>query len=180
MAHSGGEWILQLPRGAGKRDTAQRFVVCGGKRSSVAASVIDSNGHATDALPTSTYQDPEMRPLTLRIASRHIPKAGAVCGSSALTDLCGGRQVTAVPTATVVLAIVLDLSARRIVGWALSHKPDANLVIKALDMAYEQRGRPQGLLFHSDQGPIWQSPVSPTALTLPHAPEHEPSWKLLG
>jgi putative transposase len=38
------------------------------------------------------------------------------------------------------------------VGWALSNKPDADLVIKALDMAYEQRGRPQGLLFHSDQG----------------------------
>jgi len=38
------------------------------------------------------------------------------------------------------------------VGWALSNKPDAELVIKALDMAYEQRGRPQGLLFHSDQG----------------------------
>jgi len=39
----------------------------------------------------------------------------------------------------------------RVVGWALSEKPDAELVIKALDMAYEQRGRPQGLLFHSDQ-----------------------------
>jgi len=38
------------------------------------------------------------------------------------------------------------------VGWALSEKPQADLVIKALDMAYEQRGRPQGLLFHSDQG----------------------------
>ncbi|WDH22907.1 IS3 family transposase [Pseudomonas chlororaphis] len=50
------------------------------------------------------------------------------------------------------LAVVLDLYARRIVGWALSNKPDADLVIKALDMAYEQRGRPQGLLFHSDQG----------------------------
>ena len=50
------------------------------------------------------------------------------------------------------LAVVLDLYARRIVGWALSIKPDADLVIKALDMAYEQRGRPQGLLFHSDQG----------------------------
>jgi putative transposase len=74
------------------------------------------------------------------------------------------------------LAVVLDLYARRIVGWALSNKPDADLVIKALDMAYEQRGRPQGLLFHSDQG----SPVSPTALALPHAPKHEPSWKLLG
>ncbi|RON42537.1 transposase [Pseudomonas brassicacearum] len=50
------------------------------------------------------------------------------------------------------LAVVLDLYARRIVGWALSNKPDTDLVIKALDMAYEQRGRPQGLWFHSDQG----------------------------
>ncbi|WP_130871445.1 IS3 family transposase [Pseudomonas bubulae] len=50
------------------------------------------------------------------------------------------------------LAVVMDLYARRVVGWALSSKPDADLVIKALDMAYEQRGRPQGLLFHSDQG----------------------------
>jgi putative transposase len=48
--------------------------------------------------------------------------------------------------------VVPDLCARRIVGWALSNKPDADLVIKALDMAYEQHGRIQGLLFHSDQG----------------------------
>jgi transposase InsO family protein len=47
---------------------------------------------------------------------------------------------------------VLDLCARRVVGWALSEKPDADLVIKALDMAYEHRGRPQNVLFHSDQG----------------------------
>ena len=39
-----------------------------------------------------------------------------------------------------------------VVGWALSGKPDADLVIKALDIAYEQRGKPQGLLFHSDRG----------------------------
>jgi len=37
-------------------------------------------------------------------------------------------------------------------GWALSEKPDAELVIKALDMTYEQRERPQGPMFHSDQG----------------------------
>ena len=55
------------------------------------------------------------------------------------------------------LAVVLDLCARRIVGWALSEKPDAELVIKALDMAYEQRGRPQGLMFHSDQGAQYAS-----------------------
>ena len=55
------------------------------------------------------------------------------------------------------LAVVLDLCTRRVVGWALSEKPDADLVIKALDMAYEQRGRPQGLLFHSDQGSQYAS-----------------------
>ncbi|BAQ82248.1 transposase [Pseudomonas sp. St29] len=46
----------------------------------------------------------------------------------------------------------MNLFARRVVGRALSGKPDADLVIRALDMAYEQRGKPQGLLFHSDQG----------------------------
>ena len=50
------------------------------------------------------------------------------------------------------VAVVIDLFARRVVGWAFSSKPDADLVIKALDMAYEQRGRPQNVLFHSDQG----------------------------
>lgn len=50
------------------------------------------------------------------------------------------------------VAAVIDLFARRMVGWAFSPKPDSELVIKALDMAYEHRGRPQNVLFHSDQG----------------------------
>ncbi|RSK88491.1 hypothetical protein EJF22_24755, partial [Pandoraea apista] len=50
------------------------------------------------------------------------------------------------------LAAVLDRFTRRVVGWAFSERPDADLVVQALDMAYEQRGRPQGLQFHSDQG----------------------------
>lgn len=55
------------------------------------------------------------------------------------------------------LAVVLDLFSRRVVGWALSGRPDAELVIKALDMAYEQRGRPQDVMFHSDQGSQYAS-----------------------
>ncbi|MHB0763542.1 IS3 family transposase [Stutzerimonas sp. NM35] len=55
------------------------------------------------------------------------------------------------------LAAVLDLHTRRVVGWAFSAKPDAELVIKALDMAYEQRGKPQQVLFHSDQGSQYAS-----------------------
>lgn len=50
------------------------------------------------------------------------------------------------------VAAVIDLFARRIVGWAFSPKPDSELVIKTLDMAYEDRGRPQNVLFHSDHG----------------------------
>ncbi len=50
------------------------------------------------------------------------------------------------------LAAVLDLHTRRVVGWTMSDKPDAELAIKALEMAYQQRGCPSGVLFHSDQG----------------------------
>ena len=50
------------------------------------------------------------------------------------------------------LAVVLDLYARRVVGWAMSSSPDAELVVKALEHAWEQRGQPSGVLFHSDQG----------------------------
>jgi putative transposase len=36
--------------------------------------------------------------------------------------------------------------------WARGERPDADLVVQALDMAFEQRGRPSGVMFHSDQG----------------------------
>ncbi len=50
------------------------------------------------------------------------------------------------------LAVVIDLFARRIVGWAFSLINDANLVSKALKMAVAIRGKHAGLMFHSDQG----------------------------
>jgi putative transposase len=50
------------------------------------------------------------------------------------------------------LAAVLDLYARRVVGWAISSHANTKLTIKALDMAYQHRGQPPGVLFHSDQG----------------------------
>ncbi|MGR5502022.1 IS3 family transposase [Vibrio sp. DNB22_10_4] len=55
------------------------------------------------------------------------------------------------------LAVVLDLFSRRVVGWALSDKPNAELTCKALDMAWEQRGRPNNVMFHSDQGSQYSS-----------------------
>ena len=57
------------------------------------------------------------------------------------------------------LAAVLDLHTRRVVGWAMSGRPDAELTVKALDMANQQRGCPSGVLFHSDQGSQYGSRV---------------------
>lgn len=65
------------------------------------------------------------------------------CGD--ITYIWTGRQWS-------YLAVVLDLYARRVVGWAMSSKPDADLAVTALTRAYEQRGKPKNVLFHSDQG----------------------------
>lgn len=50
------------------------------------------------------------------------------------------------------LAVVMDLCARRIVGWACSDSPDSELVIRALRLALPQRHNSGFLMFHSDQG----------------------------
>lgn len=55
------------------------------------------------------------------------------------------------------LAVVLDLFARKPVGWAMSFSPDSKLTIKALEMAWETRGKPAGVMFHSDQGSHYTS-----------------------
>ncbi|VEN50828.1 unnamed protein product [Callosobruchus maculatus] len=55
------------------------------------------------------------------------------------------------------LAVVLDLFARKPVGWAMSTSPDSALTVKALQMAWELRGRPTGVMFHSDQGSHYTS-----------------------
>jgi len=55
------------------------------------------------------------------------------------------------------LAVVLDLFSRKAVGWAMSFSPDTELTVKALEMAFESRGKPKNLIFHSDQGSHYTS-----------------------
>ncbi|HHQ6628450.1 TPA: IS3 family transposase, partial [Serratia fonticola] len=55
------------------------------------------------------------------------------------------------------LAVVLDLFARKPVGWAISPVADTELIINALEMAWESRNKPAGLMFHSDQGSQYTS-----------------------
>ena len=46
----------------------------------------------------------------------------------------------------------MELFARKIIGWSLSANADTALVSSALRMAYETRGQPRDVMFHSDQG----------------------------
>jgi len=50
------------------------------------------------------------------------------------------------------LAVVIDLYSRKVVGWAMSSRMKASLVMEALSMAYWRRKPGKGLIHHSDRG----------------------------
>jgi putative transposase len=50
------------------------------------------------------------------------------------------------------LAALLDLSSRRVVGWAYGERITHELTLSALEMAVQQRQPSAGLLHHSDRG----------------------------
>jgi transposase InsO family protein len=50
------------------------------------------------------------------------------------------------------VAVLLDLYARKVVGWAMSSHVDATLVQEALQMALGRRRPSAGLMHHSDRG----------------------------
>ena len=50
------------------------------------------------------------------------------------------------------LCVVIDLFSRKVVGWSISNRHDVDLTIRAFEKAYSDRGEPDYVLFHSDQG----------------------------
>jgi Transposase and inactivated derivatives len=63
-------------------------------------------------------------------------------------------DVTYIPTRQgwLLLAVVLDLYSRRVVGWSMGERLTSELAQRALKQAIEQRLPGQGLLVHSDRG----------------------------
>jgi putative transposase len=55
------------------------------------------------------------------------------------------------------LAVVLDLFARRVVGWAVAERLQTELALAALRMALGRRAAPTALLHHSDRGTQYTS-----------------------
>jgi transposase InsO family protein len=52
----------------------------------------------------------------------------------------------------IYLAVILDAFSRRVIGWALAGRLEAELALAALEMALEQRRPAVGLVHHSDRG----------------------------
>lgn len=52
----------------------------------------------------------------------------------------------------VYLAVILDLYSRKVIGWAVSRRIDAELALCALRQAIQIRQPPPGCIHHSDRG----------------------------
>lgn len=68
-------------------------------------------------------------------------------------------DITYLPTREgwLYLAVVLDLYARRVVGWSMQPTLERGLVVAALQDACRRRRPPPGLLHHSDRGSQYAS-----------------------
>jgi putative transposase len=55
------------------------------------------------------------------------------------------------------VAVVIDMYSRYVVGWSMQASMTSQLVSDALIMALWRRGKPQGVLHHSDQGSQYTS-----------------------
>jgi putative transposase len=68
-------------------------------------------------------------------------------------------DITYIATAEgwLYLACIMDLASRRIVGWSMSERLQADLVCQALKSAYGQRQPSAGLIMHSDRGSQYAS-----------------------
>ncbi len=112
-----------------------------------AASLMKEEGLVSKQLRKHRYKiaesESKIAPNLLERKFTQTTKNAVWCGD--VTYIWAGMQ-------WLYLAVVMDLYARKIVGWACSDSPDTNLTCAALRMAYESRGRPEGVMFHSDQG----------------------------
>ena len=63
------------------------------------------------------------------------------------------------------LAVVLDLFARKVVGWAMAPDMQAGLVCRALQLAIVQRQPAPGLIVHTDRGSQYASAAHQALLT---------------
>jgi putative transposase len=78
------------------------------------------------------------------------------------------------------LAVVLDLHSRLVVGWSMGERLTTDLPLAALNMAFDRRRPPPGLIHHSDRGSQYTSRIYRDALEAGGGPgEHGQEGRLL-
>jgi putative transposase len=95
----------------------------------------------------TTIQDPAAAAEDLDLICRAFEVGGGLDAR-----YCG--DITYIPTweGWAYLATVIDISSRRVVGWALADHMRTELVTDALMMAFGTRRPAKGAIFHSDRG----------------------------
>jgi len=118
----------------------------------VATRLMKEQGLVSCQLPSHKYK---------KAAQEHVAIPNTLERQFAVTQpdqvWCGDITFIWTGNRWAYLALVMDLFARKPVGWAMSNSPDTKLTAKALTMAFESRGRPKGVMFHSDQGSTYTS-----------------------
>jgi len=97
------------------------------------------------AWPRTTVSDPRL-PTFENVLERDF--------AAEAPDKKWAADITYVPTdeGWLYLSVVLDLSSRRVVGWAMKPTLGRALATDALEMALRQRSPDEGLIHHSDRG----------------------------
>lgn len=90
----------------------------------------------------STHREPIAPNLLARNFTAQAPDRAWVADTTYLPVLGG----------FIFLVVILDLFSRKVVGWSVGDRLDADLSGEALQRALARRQPPPGLLFHSDRG----------------------------
>lgn len=95
--------------------------------------------------PRTTQSDSSLAASPNLLAE--VPKPGG-------PDQVWVSDITYLPTGEGFhyLAVTMDLYSRRVVGWSTAPTLETPLIAKALDRAIALRGKPAGLIHHSDRG----------------------------
>ena len=101
-----------------------------------------------------------------RASATPIPNVLDQCFSVEAPNRVWASDITFIATAEgwLYLAVVVDLYARRVVGWSMSNRIDQQLVLAALHMALAHRRPQSDLLHHSDQGRQYSADAYQAAL----------------
>jgi transposase InsO family protein len=121
-------------------------VSCGKRRVARLMRAAGLEGRRKKRWRTTTIPDPAAERARDLIQRDFAPRPG--------TDRRYAGDITYVMTweGWACLATVIDLSSRRVVGWALADHMRTELVEDALSMAFAQRRPEAGVIFHSDRG----------------------------